>query len=82
MHAMFFGGGFVLGVLFLTVVAPIWIIAHYVTRWRASRRLTAEDERALADLWQVARRMETRIEALERVLDAEAPGWRTRSGGP
>jgi phage shock protein B len=78
---MFFGGGFVLGVLFLTVVAPIWIIAHYVTRWRASRRLSAEDERALADLWQVARRMETRIEALERVLDAEAPGWRTRSGG-
>jgi phage shock protein B len=78
---MFFGGGFVLGVLFLTVVAPIWIIAHYVTRGRASRRLSAEDERALADLWQVARRMETRIEALERVLDAEAPGWRTRSGG-
>jgi hypothetical protein len=25
--------------------------------------------------------MEARVAALERVLDAEAPGWRTRTGG-
>jgi phage shock protein B len=72
---------FILGIIFLLIVAPIWIIAHYATRWRAARRLSAEDEKALAEIWQSARRMETRIEALEHVLDGEAPGWRMRAGG-
>ena len=72
---------FVLGLLFLTIVAPIWIVAHYLARWRSSRKLSAEDEKALGELYQAARRMEARIDALERVLDAEAPGWRGRTGG-
>jgi phage shock protein B len=79
---MIVGGGlFVLGVIFLTVVAPVWIIFHYITLWRRARRLTGEDEKALGELWQSARRMEGRIDALEKVLDAEAPGWRMRAGG-
>jgi phage shock protein B len=71
---------FILGILFLTVVAPLWIVAHYLTRWRSSRKLSGEDERALGEIWQSARRMEGRIEALERALDAEAPGWRGSKG--
>jgi phage shock protein B len=79
---MFFGGGaFVLGILFLVIVAPIWIIFHYMTLWRSARRLSGDDEKALGDLWQSAKRMEARIDALEKVLDAEAPGWRMRAGG-
>jgi phage shock protein B len=79
---MFIGGGaFVLGIIFLTVVAPLWIIFHYVTVWRSARRLTSDDEKALGELWQSARRMEVRINSLEKVLDAEAPGWRMRAGG-
>ena len=72
---------FVLGLIFLVVVAPIWIVAHYLTRWRRSRKLSAEDERSLGELYEAARHMEARMAALERVLDAEAPGWRTRVGG-
>jgi phage shock protein B len=71
---------FVLGLIFLVVVAPIWIVAHYLTRWRRSRKLSAEDERSLGELYEAARRMEARMAALERVLDAEAPGWRARTG--
>ena len=79
---MWFGGaGFVLGILFLVIVAPIWIIFHYITQWRQARRLSGDDEKALGELWQSARRMESRIDALEKVLDAEAPGWRMRAGG-
>ncbi|HZT52061.1 MAG TPA: envelope stress response membrane protein PspB [Stellaceae bacterium] len=74
---MFF---FILGIIFLVVVAPIWIVAHYLTHWRRSRKLSAEDERSMGELYDTARRMEGRIAALERVLDTEAPGWRTRSG--
>jgi phage shock protein B len=71
---------FVLGLVFLTIVAPIWIIAHYLARWRRGRGLSPSDEKSLGDLYDVARRMEARLVALERVLDAEAPGWRTRTG--
>lgn len=65
-------------ILFLVFVAPVWVILHYVTKWRAARGLSADDERLLADLWQNATRMEDRIRQLERILDAEAPGWRTK----
>ena len=68
----------VLTVLFLTFVAPLWIIFHYVTRWRTAKSLSAEDERMLGELWESAERMEGRIQALERILDAEAPGWRSK----
>ncbi len=79
-HMIIGGAGFVLGIIFLLIVAPVWIVAHYLTRWRASRKLTAEDEKTLGELWQLAERMTGRIEALERVFDAEAPGWRMRAG--
>lgn len=78
---MFYGGGFILGIIFLVIVAPIWITFHYISQWRQGRRLSGDDEKMLGDLWQSARRMETRIDALEKVLDAEAPGWRMRQGG-
>lgn len=68
-----------LAILFLVVVAPIWIVSHYATRWRTARTLSREHERVLADLWDTAQRMETRVRNLERILDTEAPGWRERS---
>jgi phage shock protein B len=74
-------GLFVLGIIFLVCVAPIWIVAHYITRWRAARRLSSEDENSMSELWQKARQIEVQIENLERVLDAEAPSWRRRAGG-
>jgi len=71
---------FVLGIIFLAVVAPIWIVAHYLARWRRSRTLSSEDERVLGELYEAAGKMEARLAALERVLDTEAPGGR-RTGG-
>lgn len=68
--------GFTLGVLALTVVAPIAIIGHYVTKWRSTRGLSAEEERTIAELWETAERLRARVVNLERILDAEAPGWR------
>ncbi len=65
--------------LLLVIVAPIVLIGHYVTKWRSMRGdgIGAEQAEALREL---ARRMEMRIDNLETILDAEAPGWRSRSG--
>ncbi len=70
--------GIVVVVLLLVFVVPLWIVFHYVTRWRTSRGLSADDERMLAQLWENAGRMEERIKTLERVLDVDAPGWRNK----
>ena len=63
-------------ILFLVIVAPVWIISHYITRWRTAKTLSAEDEKMLAELWELAPRMESRINTLERILDADVPDWR------
>ena len=60
-------------ILFLVIVAPIWIIAHYTTRWRMAKTLSPEDEKQFAELWQTAERMEQRIDSIERILEAEEP---------
>ena len=63
---------------FLVIVAPIWIVAHYLTRWRTANSLSSEDERLLAEIWENLDKMENRIHSLERILDAEASDWRTQ----
>ena len=65
-------------IIFLAVVAPVWIIAHYVTRWRLAKSISGDDEAVLSDLWESAAKMETRIATLEQILDAEAPEWRAK----
>jgi phage shock protein B len=67
MHDTFF----VLAILALTVVAPVWIAFHYLTRWRMARTLSRDDERTLVDLWDAARRMEARIDNLERAVGVD-----------
>jgi len=65
-------------ILFVVVVLPIWIAAHYLTRWRTSKVINGADEKLLGELWENARKMEDRIRNLERILDEEAPDWRER----
>ncbi len=60
--------------LFIVIVAPLWIIFHYLSKWRMSRGLAAQDEKLLTDLWDSARRMEERLANLERVLGPEQKG--------
>lgn len=70
---------FPLLVIFLVIVAPIWLILHYATRNSVSRRLNSKDEALLEELNESARKMEDRIRTLERILDADTPEWRNRT---
>ena len=69
---------FVPTVIFLAIVAPVWIFMHYRSKQRAQGTLS-EDERAeLEALTSQAERMVERIETLESTLDSETPSWRSR----
>jgi phage shock protein B len=64
-------------VVSLFVVLP-WMILHYISKNRASRNLSEDDERMLEDLWRSARTMERRIETLERLIEPDAQPSRPR----
>lgn len=68
----------VFGLVFLSIVVPVWLAFHYITKWKEIRGLSREDEKMLAELWESANRMESRLNALETILDNETPGWRNR----
>jgi phage shock protein B len=68
----------VIPILALTVCFPLWLIFHYVTKWKSAKGLSAEDEKMLSEVWESTNRMEERIKTLERILDIEAPNWRSR----
>ena len=72
-------GGELIPILALTVVAPIAIIGHYVTKWKAMKQVTPKDEANLDTLYGTADRLEKRVSVLERILDAEVPDWRRKS---
>lgn len=65
-------------VLFLTIVAPVWIFMHYRSKQKAQGALSAEEREQLEVLAAHAERMVDRIETLEAILDSETPGWRKR----
>lgn len=66
-------------IVFMVIVAPIWLILHYATRNSANRRLNSKDEALMEELDENARKMEERIHTLERILDADSPKWRDRT---
>jgi len=65
-------GGLAIVVLF--VILP-WLILHYVTKWKVSSGLTAEDETMLDDLYELARRLDDRMHTIERIIQDDNPAW-------
>lgn len=72
------GPGEIIGIIFVSVVLPLAVVLHYVTKWKTSNSLTSEDENMLEDLWKSALKMESRINTLESILDDEVPQWRKK----
>ncbi len=58
-----------------------WVLNRYLKlRMRAGNGVTAQEMAAIDQMAQLAARLEQRVITLERILDAEAPAWRSRAG--
>ncbi len=66
-------------VIFAFVLAIIVIRSHYRRLERTSTGLAPGDQSALDRAMETARRLEQRVDTLERLLDEDAPGWRARA---
>ncbi|MCE2841370.1 MAG: envelope stress response membrane protein PspB [Novosphingobium sp.] len=52
-----------------------WVILHYVTRWKTAATLTTDDEAMLEELYSLARRLQDRVETVERLVAADNPDF-------
>ena len=53
-----------------------WVILHYITRWKTAATLTSGDEALLEELYQLARRLDERMDTVERLVAADNPEFR------
>ena len=53
-----------------------WLILHYVTKWKQTPKITQEDEKLLDEMHYLARRLEDRVNTVERIIAADHPDWR------
>jgi phage shock protein B len=63
----------VVGMLF---VAMPGMILHYVTKWKSQTGISSQDEALLEELHDLARRLDQRIETVERIVAADNPNWK------
>lgn len=66
-------------IVFMVIVAPIWLILHYRSKKQISQGLSEDEYTQLSELSETADKMADRIKTLEAILDAETPDWRNKS---
>ena len=65
-------------IVFIAIPAPLFIVLHFITKWKQSREISGGDEKMLEDMWLLAHRLEERLESLETILDSDPPDWRRK----
>lgn len=63
-------------IVFIAIPAPLFIVLHFITKWKQSREISGGDEQMLEEMWLLAQKLEERLESLETIMDSEASDWR------
>jgi phage shock protein B len=54
---------FLVGVAFI-----VWIVLHYVTKWKTAATITTDDEVLLEEMYNLAKRLDERMDTVERLV--------------
>ena len=73
---------FVPTILFLVIVAPMWITMHYRSVGRSSRSLKQEDRQSIEHMLETVDKLTDRIGTLESILDDDHAQWRQQVSRP
>lgn len=65
-------------IVFMVIVAPIWLVLHYKSKKKLSQGLSEHEHRQLSELAAKADKMSQRVDTLETLLDQESPQWRSK----
>lgn len=53
-----------------------WIILHYITKWKTAATITSDDEELLEELYNLAKRLDERMDTVERLVASDNPDFR------
>ena len=65
--------GFFIAAVFIAIP---WIILHYITRWKTAATITTDDETLLDELYQLAKRLDERMDTVERLVASDNPEFK------
>ena len=65
----------VLAIVAIFIALP-WIVLHYITRWKTSATITTDDEALLEELYNLAKRLDERMDTVERLVASDNPDFR------
>ena len=69
--------GAVVAIVAIFIGLP-WLIFHYITKWKTAATLTTDDETMLEEMYQIARRLDERMDTVERLVAADNPEFQPR----
>lgn len=58
------------------VIGLPWLILHYVTRWKTAATITTDDEVLLEELYSLAKRLDERMDTVERLVASDNPDFK------
>ena len=53
-----------------------WVVLHYITRWKTAATLTTGDEQLLDELHRLAKRLDDRMDTVERLVATDNPEFK------
>lgn len=65
----------VLAILAIFIGLP-WVILHYVTKWKTAATITTDDEVLLEELYSLAKRLDERMDTVERLVASDNPEFK------
>jgi phage shock protein B len=65
--------GFLVAAVFIAIP---WIIFHYITKWKTAATITTDDETLLEELYSLAKRLDERMDTVERLVAHDDAGFR------
>jgi phage shock protein B len=65
-----------IGIVGMLFIGLPWLVLHYLTRWKSGRGISQQDEILLDDLHEMARRLDSRLDSIERIIAADNPNWK------
>ena len=67
--------GEVVFIIALVLIGLPWIVLHYMTKWKTAPTITADDEVLLEELYNLAKRLDQRMETVERLVASDSPDF-------
>jgi phage shock protein B len=53
-----------------------WLVLHYITKWKTAATITTDDEVLLEELYNLAKRLDERMDTVERLVASDNPEFK------